>query len=121
MGRPRRKENEMATTERLLAAAESCFAACGYEAARLQDIAREAGITRPSLLYHFESKEKLYEAVVTRAFQQLQQALLAVSTQSREFEDIVVGLTEAYVGFVEDHPAVAAVVLGEMVKYIPFP
>ena len=71
MGRPRRSDSQVATTERLLTAAEKRFGKNGFDAARLSDIAKDAGITRPSLLYHFESKEKLYDAVVARAFDKL--------------------------------------------------
>src|SRR5215213_7827873 len=37
------------------------------EAARLQDIAEHAGLTHPTLLYHFGSKENLYAAVIEQA------------------------------------------------------
>src|SRR4051795_8708769 len=56
----------MASTDRILEAARGEFALHGY-AARLQDIARRAGLTHPTLLYHFGSKERLYAAVIEQA------------------------------------------------------
>jgi TetR/AcrR family transcriptional regulator len=56
----------MASTDRILEAARGEFAQHGY-AARLQDIAERAGLTHPTLLYHFGSKEKLYAAVIEQA------------------------------------------------------
>src|SRR3954451_2751268 len=56
----------MASTDRILEAARGEFALHGY-AARLQDIAERAGLTHPTLLYHFGSKEKLYAAVIEQA------------------------------------------------------
>jgi TetR/AcrR family transcriptional regulator len=56
----------MASTDRILAAARGEFAQHGY-AARLQDIAERAGLTHPTLLYHFKSKERLYAAVIEQA------------------------------------------------------
>src|SRR3954453_6536072 len=56
----------MASTDRILEAARGEFAQHGY-AARLQDIAERAGLTHPTLLYHFKSKEKLYAAVIEQA------------------------------------------------------
>ena len=56
----------MASTDRILEAARWEFAQHGY-AARLQDIAERAGLTHPTLLYHFKSKENLYAAVIEQA------------------------------------------------------
>jgi TetR/AcrR family transcriptional regulator len=53
----------MASRDRILEVARSEFARHGY-AARLQDIAERAGLTHPTLLYHFKSKEGLYAAVI---------------------------------------------------------
>ena len=56
----------MASQDRILEAARGEFAQHGY-AARLQDIAERAGLTHPTLLYHFGSKEGLYAAVIEQA------------------------------------------------------
>jgi TetR/AcrR family transcriptional regulator len=52
---------------RILAVAREEFASRGFKAARLQDIAERAGLTHPTLLYHFGSKEGLYSAVIEDA------------------------------------------------------
>src|SRR3954469_8664983 len=52
---------------RILEAARGEFAQRGFPAARLQDIAERAGLTHPTLLYHFGSKERLYAAVIEQA------------------------------------------------------
>jgi AcrR family transcriptional regulator len=54
---------------RILAAARHEFAEHGFPAARLQDIAERAGLTHPTLLYHFGSKERLYAAVIEQAME----------------------------------------------------
>src|ERR1700754_315415 len=56
----------MASQARILEAARGEFALHGYSA-RLQDIAQRAGLTHPTLLYHFGSKERLYAAVIEEA------------------------------------------------------
>src|SRR5215213_10243748 len=56
----------MASQTRILEAARGEFALHGYSA-RLQDIASRAGLTHPTLLYHFKSKELLYAAVIEDA------------------------------------------------------
>lgn len=54
---------------RILRAARGEFALRGFPAARLQDIAERAGLTHPTLLYHFKSKERLYAAVIESAME----------------------------------------------------
>jgi TetR/AcrR family transcriptional regulator len=77
MARPRADAHARPTTERILDAALAEFANRGFGPARLEDISKAASIRRPSLLYHFGSKEKLYEAVVRRTFAELREALAA--------------------------------------------
>jgi len=47
----------------LLAAAEKIFARDGFEAARIEDIAKEAGRTRGAFYAHFESKAEVFLAL----------------------------------------------------------
>src|ERR1700742_1468312 len=56
------------TRERLIAAAIEVFAEQGYEGARLQDIARAAGLTTGAIYANFRGKaELLFAAIGTRA------------------------------------------------------
>lgn len=49
-----------ATRRKLLAAAEVIFSRVGFEAARLEDIAAEAGYTRGAFYAHFDGKEDIF-------------------------------------------------------------
>lgn len=64
--RPRRTGRRTPTAERILDVAEEIFAARGYAAASLVDIAEQVGIRAPSLYSHYRSKEALYLAVMER-------------------------------------------------------
>jgi AcrR family transcriptional regulator len=115
MGRPRAEDVTTSTRQRLLEAAEQEFAEVGFEAAKLAAIAARAGIRRPSLLYHFKTKEDLYAATVERAFSQLGVALAASMAAAGDFEARVLATVANYARFVADNPDVARIVLRETV------
>ena len=52
--------------ELILRAAMNRFGATGYDDTRLDDIAADAGVTKPIIYRHFGSKKGLYLAVLTR-------------------------------------------------------
>jgi TetR/AcrR family transcriptional regulator len=52
------------TRDRILEAALDLFARRGYEGTGIQEIVDAAGLTKPSLYYHFGSKQGLLEAIV---------------------------------------------------------
>jgi len=114
MARPKSNPQDVETRERLLLAAEHIFAKMGYERARLEDIAKDAGISRPSLLYHFASKEKLYERVVRGVFNKLGELFLESIRGDGEFTVRLDRTIEQYVRFIDEHPAVAQIILREL-------
>ncbi len=61
---PRRQEQKIQRQEEILAAAFEVFAAHGYEAARIDDVVRQAGIAKGTLYLYFRDKEELFRAVV---------------------------------------------------------
>jgi AcrR family transcriptional regulator len=57
----RRKE---ARPQELVASALALFVEQGYASTRLEDIARRAGVSKPTMYLYFKSKEELFKAVV---------------------------------------------------------
>lgn len=62
----------------ILDAAEERLAAQGPEGIRLQDIARDVGISHPAILHHFESREGLVRALIHRTSTQFRDKMLAL-------------------------------------------
>ena len=115
MARPKKGVHQVPTEERILQAAETEFGRKGFERTRLEDIAETAGIRRPSLLYHFKSKDALYSSVVHRVFDSLRKALLD-RMRPGDFSVQVQNLTGAFADFSESNPAFAPIVLRELIN-----
>lgn len=52
------------TRHRILLAAETCFAADGFDGSRIDEIARLAAVSKSHLYYHFASKDELLSCLV---------------------------------------------------------
>jgi AcrR family transcriptional regulator len=63
--------------DQLLDVAESLFTANGYSGVTMEDIARNAEVTRPVVYNHFGTREGAYIAVVRRARLQYDESILA--------------------------------------------
>lgn len=71
----RTKEQAQETREQLLDAAERVFHAKGVARATLDEIAREAGLTRGALYWHFSNKAELFAAMCDRVTLPMQTVL----------------------------------------------
>lgn len=67
MSRPRPAPPD--TRDRILDAAAHVFARKGYQAASLDEVAREAGLTKGAIYWHFRSKGDLFFALLDVQFQ----------------------------------------------------
>lgn len=88
----------MDVREEILKNATRLFAAKGFDGTSLKDISDAVGVRKPSLLYHFSSKEKLRLAVLARLLDRwndvLPRLLMAAAGGDKRFEivmDEVVG------------------------------
>ena len=59
------------TADRILVAAMDAFGTRGYDGTSLDDLARELGIRKQTILYWYPSKEALLEAVVDRCAEEV--------------------------------------------------
>jgi AcrR family transcriptional regulator len=70
------------TRNSILRGAKICFSRSGYDAASVDDICKEAGITKGAFYYHFESKQSLFLELEKIWFSQFDEFLV----KSREDE-----------------------------------
>ncbi|HYG26085.1 MAG TPA: TetR family transcriptional regulator [Caulobacteraceae bacterium] len=66
-GQPKFRRRPEARPAEILAAALEVFAERGFQAARLEEVAKRAGVSKGALYLYFETKADLFRAVVTHA------------------------------------------------------
>jgi AcrR family transcriptional regulator len=71
-------QTPVATKARILDAAETLFMERGFEATSLRLITAAAGVNLAAVNYHFGSKEELFQAVLTRRLDPMNQARVAL-------------------------------------------
>lgn len=65
-GKPRWKRRAEDRPDEILAAAADTFHECGFDAARVEDIARRAGLSKAAIYLYFPSKEDILRALIER-------------------------------------------------------
>jgi AcrR family transcriptional regulator len=84
----------------LLLAARDVFAAQGYHAAAMDDIAERAGVSKPVLYQHFPGKLELYRALLTTYAEELVDRVRGALTSTTDNGDRVHAAVSAYFDFV---------------------
>ncbi len=82
----------MSVRDKILIEATRQFAARGFDGSTLQDIADAVGVRKPSLLYHFSSKETLRLAVLDQLLscwrERVPRLLMAAASGKDQFEAV---------------------------------
>lgn len=100
-----RKEKERQARERdMIKAAEQVFCQNGYEAAGMDEIAKEAQFTKRTLYQYFEGKEELYFAVVLRGYQLLDSIQTAARKKEKNGYDKLESMYNSYYKFYRENP-----------------
>ncbi|MEX0750887.1 MAG: TetR/AcrR family transcriptional regulator [Dehalococcoidia bacterium] len=107
--RPRRADRRQA----ILDAATELFADRGFGAVSVQEIADAAGTHKTTVLYHFETKELLYEAVLDAALGQLAEGMREFMSGGFKRERVAYLIDQQQTFFVE-HPSLARLLAREL-------
>lgn len=90
-----RSEN---TKERFMLEAMKLFGQRGFDSVRISEIAKQVGCTAPALYKHFESKQKLYDAILEESTQGYEKSMhrIRVDFANRpEERERFIAMTEA--------------------------
>jgi TetR/AcrR family transcriptional regulator len=102
------------TEQRILDAAHAVFVRRGTAGARMQEIAREAGVNQALLHYYFRSKEQLAQAAFARAAAQFMPAVIGVMAGAGELEDKVRRVVALELDHLSRAPFLPGYILGEV-------
>jgi AcrR family transcriptional regulator len=89
----------------LLAVARRLFGRSGFHGVSMDHVAREAGVTKPILYDHFDSKEALYIALLDADAQELERQVRAALMASTGNRERIRRSFQAYFDFVDEHAA----------------
>lgn len=91
--------------DQLVSVATEVFSRSGYRTASMDAVAIAAGVSKPVLYQHFDSKQSLYLAVIDAANAVFDTVLTEALHSSDDNEERVSAAISAYFDFVTDHRA----------------
>jgi AcrR family transcriptional regulator len=115
-GAPKFRRRKADRPEEIVLAALAVFGEKGFAAAKLDEIARRAGVSKGAVYLYFETKEDIFRAVVERAIAPNVGAVMAMAAaHPGPLADLLRGVTTHIAGVVETTPlgGVLKMVVGE--------
>ena len=100
--------------ERILAAAERIFARHGFFAAKVSDVAKEAGVADGTIYLYFKNKDDLLISLFERRMQQVNETLRAATAKVKSPREQLRAFVKAYLQLVADEPTAAEVLTIEL-------
>ena len=100
--------------ERILAAAERVFARRGFFAARVSEIAKDAGVADGTIYLYFKSKDDLLISLFEQRMKQVNVVLREALASEQKPTAQLRALIRAYLRLVHDEPAAAEVLTIEL-------
>lgn len=102
--------------EQLLDVARQAFGRSGFHGVSMEEVAREAGVTKPILYDHFDSKEALYLALIEADALDLEDRVRAALRAPTGNRERIRAAYRAYFDFVDEHAEGFSLFLRESVN-----
>ncbi len=94
-----RHESESERRRQILEAARTCFHASGFHAARVEDVAKRAGLSKGAVYFYFPSKDALFLALVLQAHDETYAFLEAAEAGSAPAVERLIAVGTSYLQF----------------------
>ncbi|TVQ04869.1 MAG: TetR/AcrR family transcriptional regulator [Balneolaceae bacterium] len=105
---------EKETEEKIFLAAQRVFQKKGFDGARMQEIADEAGINKSMLHYYYRSKEKLFRRVFQAGAANIFPSLIKILESEMPIRQKVEEIVDFYYSIFRTNPFLPAFVVHEM-------
>ncbi len=110
------------TVKRILRAAASVFSESGFSGARVDEIAKRAGVNKAMIYYHIGDKEKLYAEVISNVIGNTAEMIAGKIKDIRNPEEKLRVCIRTFARNIDDNPQVAPVMMREVAaggKHLP--
>mgnify|MGYP001450519031 CR=1 FL=1 len=108
------KEISHSTEGIILEAAKKIFVEYGYDGARMQQIADEAGINKALLHYYFRSKDNLFDYIFDKSFREFLPDISTIMMSDLSFEEKIKKFVSHYIDALINNPHLPVFVLHEL-------
>jgi TetR/AcrR family transcriptional regulator len=102
------------TEVKILTAARKVFLERGFDGARMQHIADEAGINKALLHYYYRSKDKLFEAIFRDAFKTFLPAVGEIMKKEMTLRNKISSFIDHYYALLMSNPELPVFILHEI-------
>ena len=109
-------EADISTEQRIVRAAREVFMTRGFDGARMQQIADEAGINKALLHYYFRSKQQLFEVVFTETLGKFQQAFIRILSSEQPLIEKIRSMVAEDIEILIENPDIPLFVISEVAK-----
>lgn len=115
----KKSTSTVSTRDSVFAAAAQAFSSSGFDGVSMEDIAREAGVNKAMIYYHFADKLALYRAIVTDGLKTMGETASAIVVSSSTPNAKLNAFIEAFVRMTEIRPWMPAMMLREIAEGAP--
>jgi len=100
------KKADSDTKKKILKVTGSLFAKRGYFGVSMDEIAKEVGVAKSALYYHFESKEALYKELMEYSVKELKKEIKGALEEGYTSVDTVFNLIRTFLDYTLKHPEI---------------
>ena len=105
-----------ATRNALIRAGRDVFAELGFGGAKVDRIARKAGVNKAMINYHFRGKKGLYQAVIRAFVDEIHDRMAPIKSGIGDPEQRLRGFIRVMAGTLGDYPAYSKIMIREVIS-----